>query len=202
MKKILFATTNLQKVIRLRKLTSTPLISLVDLGYEIPEPEEKGLDALDIAIVKARHYFRNLKEKMPVLTQDDILKMQVDPKDDPGNHIKAPVIDKYEEFNDINALEYYTDLAKKYKGVIPMYFEYGHAVCFTDGEESLRARKSKLVGRIVTEPHENETTKGYFLAAIMQVKVGKMWKYYSELTKEELVKVDSGIAQSLKKLLV
>lgn len=202
MRKILFATTNKQKVKRIGLLTKVKLISLSDLKYNIEEPEETGKDALNIAILKARHYYAGLKEKMPVLTQDDTLKLQVKPEDDPGNHIKEPVIKKYGEFTDENALKYYTELAKKYRGTIPMYFEYGHALCFSDGEESIRAKKSKLEGRLVTVPHENESTKGYFLSAIMQVKIRNKWKYYSELTPKELVIADSGISKSLKKLLI
>lgn len=201
MKKVLFATTNQQKIKRLGFLTDTKLVSLKELKYEIKEPEETGKDALDIAILKARYYYSCLKVKMPVLSQDDTLKLQVKSQDDPGNHIKEPVIKKYGEFNDKNAIKYYTDLAKKYGGFIPMYFEYGHAVCFSDGEESIHARKSRLQGRLVSEPHENESTKGYFLSAIMQVQIRGKWKYYSELTPRELIIADSGIAKSLSRLL-
>jgi len=202
MHNVLFATTNQQKVKRLRLLTPVSLGSLADLPYHIDEPQESGSDALDIAVIKARHYFRKLKGKVPVLTQDDTLKMEVNPEDDPGNHIKVPVIAAYGEFSDANALMYYTGLTKKYGGVVPMYFEYGHAICFSDGEEVVRARKSRLVGRIVTEPRENNTTKGYFLAAIMQVELDGKWKYYSELAPAELVRVDSGISESLRRILL
>jgi len=116
MKKILFATTNQQKFKRLSLLTQTKLVSLSDLKYQIKEPEEIGKDTLDIAILKARHYYSCLKEKMPVLTQDDTLKLQVKPKDDPGSHIKEPVIKKYGQFTDENAIEYYINLVKKYGG--------------------------------------------------------------------------------------
>ena len=200
--KVLFASTNKQKLKRLSLLTSTKLVSLASLSYSIPEAKEIGDDALAISIVKARHYWNGLKIKMPVLTQDDTLKMEVKDEDDPGNHIKAPVVEKYGEFTDDNALLYYTDMAKKYGGIIPMYFEYGHALCFEDnGELMLRAGSSKLTGRIVADPRENESTKGYFLSAIMQVKIKEKWKYYSELSPKELVTTDSGILESLKKLL-
>lgn len=202
MNKVLFATTNPQKVIRLRNLTKVKLMSLTDLPYEISEPEEEGSDALDIAILKARHYWGHLEDKMPVLTQDDTLKLEVNPEDDPGNHIKKPVIEKYGEFNDKNAITYYTELAKKYGGEIPIFFEYGHALCFSDGEETIIGRKSRLYGKLVTEPLENETTKGYFLSAIMQVQIGKEWKYYSELSPEELIIADSGISETLQKLFI
>jgi len=201
-KKILFATTNKQKAKILSLLTPVKLLSLADLPYSILEPEEIGNDALDISITKARHYWNFLKEKMPVLSQDDTLELEVDEKDNPGNHIKDPVVKKYGEFTDKNAIQYYTELAQKYGGTIPMYFKYGHTLCFEDkGEIMLKARTSKLVGRIVTKAKENESTNGYFLSAIMQVKIDNGWKYYSELTQDELVRVDSGIAGSLKELL-
>lgn len=201
MKKILFATTNKQKVRRLSFLTPVKLLSLSDLPYEIIAPKEVGEDALDIAILKARYYWKSLKEKIPVITQDDTLKLEVSPEDDPGNSIKEPVVKRYGEFNDTNAIKYYSDLSKKYGGTIPMYFEYGHAICLSDGEEMIKARKSKLAGQLVVEPHENETTKGYFLAALMQVKIDGKWKYYSELNEMELISCDSGIAESLAKIL-
>jgi len=201
-KQVLFATTNKQKVRRLGLLTPVKLISLAELPYQIPEPEETGKDALDISIAKARHYWSSLKDKIPVLTQDDTLKLQVNDEDNPGAHIKEPVVKKYGEFTDENAISYYTDMAKKYGGIIPIHFEYGHTLCFEDdGELMVCARNSKLVGRIVTEAEENDSTKGYFLSAIMQVKIDNSWKYYSELTPDELVKADFGIAESLKKLL-
>ena len=201
MDKVLFATTNQQKIKRLSFLTKVKLISLNDLEYKIVAPEEIGEDALNISIAKARYYFSCLKEKMSVLTQDDTIKLEVRPEDDPRNHIKEPVVKKYGEFTDQNAIEYYSDMAKKYGGSIPMYFEYGHALCFTDGEESVKARKSSLVCRLVAEPHENESTKGYFLSAIKQVEINNEWKYYSELNPSELMIVDSGIKESLEKLL-
>ena len=201
-KKILFATTNKKKVNRLRLLTPAKLLVLSDLNYSIPEPYEAGEDALIISITKARHYWLHLKEKMPVLCQDDTLKMQVKPEDDPGSHIKDPVIKKYGKFTDKNAIEYYTDMAQKYGGFISAYFEYGHALCYQDADEiMIKARTSRLNGRIVTQPRENESTQGYFLAAIFQVKIDDTWKYYSELTQEELIQVDTGIAKSLKRLL-
>jgi hypothetical protein len=201
MDKVLFATTNQQKIKRLSLLTKVKLISLDDLEYKIDAPEEVGEDALTISIAKARYYYSHLKEKMPVLTQDDTLKLEVRPEDDPKNHIKESVVKKYGEFTDQDALEYYTDMAKRYGGSIPMYFEYGHALCFDDGEESVKARKSSLVCRLVAEPHENESTKGYFLSAITQVEINNEWKYYSELNPGELIIIDFGIKDSLEKLL-
>ncbi len=201
MDRVLFATTNTQKVNRLRRLTRIQLYSLSDLPYKIEAPKEEGKDALDIAILKARYYWDKLKEKVPVLTQDDTLKMKVDPEDDPNTFIKQPVIDKYGTFTDAYAIEYYTNLAQKYGGEIPMYFEYGHALCSSDGEEIIIARKSRLYGKIVTEPKENDSTKGYFLSAIMKVKIDDKWKYYSELTDGELVQVDKSIEESLKRIL-
>lgn len=202
MKKFLFATTNQQKVKRLNFLTKIKFISLSDLKYKIKKLDEFGKDALDISILKARYYYSSIKEKMPVLTQDDTLRLQVKPEDSPGNHIKIPVIEKYGKFTDETAIKYYTSLAKKYGGTIPMYFEYGHALCFSDGEECIRARKSRLEGRLVDLPQKNKSTKGYFLSAIVQVKIKNGWKYYSELTPKDLITIDSGISESLKKLLI
>jgi len=201
-KKLLFATTNDRKIGRLKQLTDAHIISFSDLNYNIPEPDETGRDVLDISILKARHYWEHLDDKVPVLTQDDAIQLGVRPEDNPGTSIKKPVVDQYGEFSDKLALDYYTDLVLRYGGSVNMYFEYGHSVCFENkGEIMVKARRSRLPGRLVAEPRANETTKDYFLSAIMQVKVNNTWKYYSELTIREQIAADSGIKESLTLLL-
>lgn len=199
---ILIATTNKNKVDRIRRLITDQninFISLSDLDYKIEEPEENGKDGVENAIIKAKYYFEKLKIKMPVLTQDDTLFLSgVSDKDNPKKDIKLPVIKKYGQFNDDLAYKYYLDLVKKYnKEYLEMEFRYGHAIC---GENFLEGSSSVLPGRLYGQINITRTL-GYFLADLIKFNVDGIWKYNSDLNEEELVQQDSDIKRSINNLL-
>lgn len=200
---ILFATTNQNKVNRIKKLikdTNINFISLADLGYEIEEPEENGKDGIENSIIKAKHYFDKLKIKMPVLTQDDTLFLSgVLEEDNPKKDIKLPVIKKYGQFTDEFAYQYYSDLVKKYnKEYLYFEFRYGHAICYGD---FLEGSASILPGRLYAQINSTKTS-GYFIADMMKVDVNNNWEYYSNLSDEELIKQDKDIKRSINNLLI
>lgn len=199
---ILIATTNKNKVDRIKRLITDQninFISLSDLDYKIEEPEENGKDGVENAIIKAKYYFENLKIKMPVLSQDDTLFLSgVSDKDNPKKDIKLPVIKKYGQFNDDLAYKYYLDLVKKYnKEYLEMEFRYGHAIC---GENFLEGSSSVLPGRLYGQINITRTL-GYFLADLIKFNVDGIWKYNSDLNEEELVQQDSDIKRSINNLL-
>jgi len=145
---VLFATTNKNKVNRIKKLinkNNINLISLADLDYQIDEPEENGKDGVENAIIKAKYYFEKLKVKIPVLTQDDTLFLSgVSEEDNPKKDIKLPVVKKYGQFTDEFAYQYYSNLVRKYNPkYLYMEFKYGHAIC---GENFLEGSESSLPG--------------------------------------------------------
>lgn len=199
---ILFATTNQNKVNRIKKLfsdTDLDLSSLTNLDYKIDEPEETGKDGVENAIIKAKYYFEKLVVKVPVLTQDDTLFLsELSEEDNPKKDIKLPVIKKYGQFTDENAYNYYSDLIKKYgKEYLELEFRYGHAICsdgFVEGSSSV------LAGRLYTEVNSTRTP-GYFLSDMMKVNVGGVWKYYSDLSEDELVEQDKDIKRSINGLI-
>lgn len=200
---ILFATTNQNKVSRIKKLIKNSdlnLISLVDLDYKIEEPVENGKDGVENAIIKAEYYYQKLKVKIPVLTQDDTLFLSgVSEEDNPKKDIKLPVIKKYGQFNDEFAYQYYSDLIKKYNPeYLDMEFKYGHAVC---GENFLKGSESSLPCRLYSQINTSRTP-GYFLSDMMKVNIGGKWKYYSDLSEEELIEQDSDIKRSINDLLM
>jgi len=199
---ILIATTNKNKVDRIRRLITDQdinFISLSDLDYKIEEPEENGKNGVENAIIKAKYYFEKLKIKMPVLTQDDTLFLsRVSEEDNPKKDIKLPVIKKYGQFNDDLAYKYYLDLVKKYnKEYLEMEFRYGHAIC---GENFLKGSSSILPGRLYGQINTTRTL-GYFLADLIKFNVDGIWKYNSDLNEEELVQQDSDIKRSVNNLL-
>ncbi len=196
--RILIATTNHNKVKRIERLLEKEdieLTSLRDLDYEIKEPEETGEDGLENAIIKAKYYYDNLKEKMVVLAQDDTLFLfGVSEDENPQKDIKLPVIKKYGEFTEENAYDYYSSLVKKYnKEYLNLEFRYGHALC---GESFLKGGKSVLSGRLYHQVNSTRT-QGYFFSDMIKVKVGNKWKYYSELKENELIQQDQDIKRSI-----
>lgn len=199
---ILFASTNQNKVNRIKKLikdVNINFISLADLDYKIEEPEENGSDGVENAIIKARYYFDKLKIKIPVLTQDDTLFLfGVSEEDNPKKDIKLPIIKKYGQFTDDYAYQYYSNLIRKYdKEYLDFEFRYGHAICYGD---VLEGSSSILPGRLCAQINSTKTP-GYFISDMMKVNLGNNWEYYSNLSDEELVDQDKDIKRSVNFLL-
>lgn len=210
MKKIVIATTNKNKVKRIKDLFKDEkyeFLSLEDLNIkDLGDPEETASTPVGIAMEKAKYYVDRLPEGYIILTQDDTLSFEgVNEEDNPGLHIKKPVIDKYGAFSDNNAADYYTSLAKKYGGSIPVLFNYGHAVATksTDEREIVKVigSSSKVEMKLVDKVNKLETVPGYFLSACTEVKLNGKWIPFNDLTDQEKVKVDEDVYKSISNLL-
>lgn len=207
-KKLVLGTANVNKVDRIRKLlkdSSLEVVTLNDISSAIPEPEETALTCTSIAAQKALHYLDYVDDDSIVLTQDDTIVFEgVSEEDNPGVHIKKPVVDIYGEFTDENAIKYYTSLAKKYGGSIPMTFQYGHAIAYRRGDDrktiDIIASNSKLEVRLVDYAVNQEKVPGYFLAAIMQMRLDGEWHNYTELSDQQLIEGDADIKASITSL--
>ena len=198
--KILIATTNQNKVIRIKRLfKNIAFISLSDLDYKIEEPDENGKDGVENAIIKAKYYYDHLKEKLPVLAQDDTLFLdEVSEEDNPKKDIKLPIIKKFGKFSDDNAYQYYSNLVKKYeKEYLELEFRYGHAIC---SENFLEGSASKIPnGRLYAQVSSNKAP-GYFFNAMTKMNINGEWKYYSDLSEEDLINLDSDFKRSISSL--
>ena len=199
--KIIFATTNNNKINRLKNLlenTDIEILSLNNLPYKIKEPNEKGKTPSDIALNKALYYYEHLRDKIPVLTQDDTIQLyDINEFNQPMLSIKEPVIEKYGDFNDEFALKYYTKLASKYGGIIEMDFNYGFALVSENLQQTESAQlRCQLVNTIssIIQP-------GYFLSSIIKVHIHDKLIYYSELTNQEQRYADRDLARAVKALL-
>lgn len=209
MKRIIIATTNENKVERIKKLLKGldyEILSLKSIKNDIPEPEEKANSPEGIAIEKALHYVEYFPEDTLVLTQDDTIKLEgLKEEDDPKLSIKTPVRNKYGEFTDKLAAKYYSELAVKYGGTIPMTFNYGHAVAIKTKENrniiKVIGASSKLEVRLVDKIHKLETVPGYFLAALMEANVNGKWIPYNDLDDKTLVELDKDLYNSITYLL-
>lgn len=210
MKRIVIATTNENKVKRLRDLLKDLEYEIVSLkeysDLNIGEPSETEDTPVGIAIEKALYYAKYMPDNTLILTQDDTIEFEnINEEDSPGMHIKAPVIKKYGEFTDRNAAEYYKSLAEKYGGAIPMTFRYGHAIAIKSGDNrkitKVVGASSKLSVRLVDKIHKLEDVPGYFLAALMEANVDGKWVPYNDLDNKTLVKLDEDLYYSITKLL-
>ena len=210
MKKIVVATTNQNKVNRMKALLKNldyEIVSLSDVSIEkVDEPKEIGLTPTDIAIEKALHYLKYLPNDTIVLSQDDTLVMEgINEEDNPGMHIKKPVIERYGNFTDEFAAEYYKSLAEKYGGSIPIIFKYGHAIAIkTTGERTVTkvvSAESILKLKLVNKIYKLEITSGFFLAALLEAKVNGKWVHYNDLDENTLVELDSDLFKSICTLL-
>lgn len=209
MKKIVVATTNDNKVKRIKALlkdSEYEILSLKDIDIKIPEPNETALTPVGIAIEKALHYANFLPIDTIVLSQDDTIELEgVKEEDNPGVHIKGPVIRKYGKFTDELAAEYYRELAEKYGGVIPMTFKYGHAIAIKKDDErritKVVGASSRLEVRLVNKIYKLEMVPGYFLAALMEAKMDEKWIPYNDIDDKKLVELDKDLYYSITTLL-
>lgn len=208
--KLVIATTNKNKVNRIKEILKNTNFEVISIGEviekEIKEPEEIADNGVDNALTKAAYYVNYIPENTLVLAQDDTIELiGVDEEDEPKGHIKKPVIEKYGEFTDELAAEYYSNLASKYGGTIPMVFKYGHAVAIFTKEDRLRKKivsaESKLEVRLVNKIHKLDKSPGYFLAALMEAKINNKWVPYNDLEDEQLVELDIDLQNSIISLL-
>lgn len=210
MKKIIVATTNINKVERIKNLLKKQnyeILSLKEMRLEnIPEPEEKANTPVKIAVEKAMHYIDYVPEGTIILTQDDTIKLEgISEEDDPKLSIKGPVRKKYGEFTDELGAKYYTELAKKYGGSIPITFNYGHAIAIQKEKGrntiNIAGSSSKIQARLVDRIHKLETVPGYFLSAIIEVNKDGKWVPHNSLSEDELIKLDNDLYNSIMGLL-
>jgi leucyl-tRNA synthetase len=165
-KEILLLTTNQGKINHIKrclKNLNVKIKTLADLDYKIEEPNEVGNNVIEIAENKARYYYDNLKEKIPVLCTDHGMELfDIDESDNPKHQIKQRVLDKYGLLNDENITLYYSELAKKYGGSIKQQYQFG--LVFYDGE----IVKSELVtcDNLLVSKIQLPILKGYPLDSI------------------------------------
>lgn len=209
MRRIVIGTTNENKVKRLKRLLKDDdldIITLSELNIDVKDPEETALTCVSIAAEKAIHYVSHLPLETIILTQDDTMVFEgVALEDNPGVHIKEPVMKKYGKFDDETAVKYYIDLANKYGGTIPVTFHYGHAlaVILDDERHTLKivSGESKLESRLVNKVTKLEKSPGYFLSAIMEVKLDGEWISHNDLTEEQAKKIDIDLYNSITSLI-
>jgi len=186
---ILFATTNPGKIERLKRIMNEQNVkiwTLNDLDYEIVEPEETGNNVVENAEIKARYYWEKIKVKMPVLSEDiGTYFRNAEPQDNPYKDIKKPVVEMYGSYNQENMIKYYSDLAKKYGGVLDQVWEYGMSVY--DGKNSYKIKAVADNVRLVQTP-KYPSYDGFHFSCLCQHEIAGEWKYSSEISKLDLQK--------------
>jgi inosine/xanthosine triphosphate pyrophosphatase family protein len=184
--KILFASTNADKLKRFKVMCEglpIQIISLHDLGYEIPEPDETGSNERENALIKSRYYYNSLTEKMIVVSQDDGMNLiGVDDVDNPGDHLKRKAAQMYGDSSDENLHKFLSYLTAKYE-TIEAKLVWSFAVY--DGSISRGFEyfwEGNLVNSVSTVLHTNAPIESH-----LQVKVGDKEVFASELTEADFL---------------
>jgi inosine/xanthosine triphosphate pyrophosphatase family protein len=118
---LIFATTNQPKVSRLSMMLSEPkriIWSLKHLDYiQFETPDETGKTELENAIVKATYYKAAIKTPFTVLCQDDGIYTPTLPLHlQAGKDIKATIAQNMGEYNRLNTIKYWANIANKFEG--------------------------------------------------------------------------------------
>ena len=184
--KILIGTTNESKVNRFKELLSghnCEFFTLKDLNIT-DEPEEKGQDPKENAIIKAKFYGSFFDK---VICNDSGLYFEELPFDDPrqpGLNVRTPC---GKRLDDNEMIEYYSGLIRSLGGKVSAYYLDGFAV-FNNGEifSYMDEVHAKTMSFFMTDKSNNDWTPGWPLDSMsISKKTGKLFtdkenKYYED----------------------
>ena len=198
--KILYGTTNkgkLQAMEKGIKGLGVELISLNDLGCELPLINECGKTPLENAEIKAKAYYEAFH--MPVFSCDSGLYFdELEDEEQPGIHVRR-VKDK--ELNDDEMILYYSSLAKQHGGKITG--RYRNAIYFILDEEHHYSSMDMSIATepfvLVTEPHPKRVD-GFPLDSL-SIDIVSGEYYYDLQVKDVSTSVDDGVREFFSKIL-
>jgi guanylate kinase len=182
---VFFASTNSGKIADFKnalKNENIQILTLNDLDYEIPEPLENGANNLENAEIKARHYWQNLKVKMPVIAQDNAKFLDgVAETDQPGKDIKGIVKTKFGNSEPETMVQFYQELANKYGGLVRTVENLG--ICLFDGQNICKeiVEFEAFLGSTAF----GEIQPDYPMSVLSKVKINGEMKFWQELTSKE-----------------
>jgi Ham1 family len=204
---ILFASTNEDKLRRLRLITSNfsnlQFISLKEVGLSnLQEPEETGQNELENAQIKAQYYFDNLKnnQKMPVLAQDDgIYTPDIDDDYKAGKNIKATVKRHMGNNTQVDIHNYWRMLANKYPST-PMNCLWAFALI--NGEQKLSS--TAIIPGVLDASRQlgnDQTNTGSPISSLFLVDINNDKKFTSDLTNADYQILSDKYCGELEKML-
>lgn len=175
---VLFATNNPAKIkIYANRLEEKGinLKTLLDLNVN-DVVEENGKNSIENAIIKAKGYYE--LTKLPTIGMDNCLYIEdIDEADQPGTHVRRV---HGKRLSDIEMIEYYTGLVKKYGRNLKAKWVYGMAIY--DGKDTKTFTWSKGDFYFVEKPSQI-LNEGYPLDSISVLP--NTGKYFVDLTREE-----------------
>lgn len=198
--RILYGTGNAAKFAAMSRRLDTlgiELVSLRDMGQEIPKIEEDGHTPLENARKKALGYWNAFH--IPVFSCDSGLYFENVPEEDqPGIHVRT-IRGKY--LTDEEMVAHYRGLAAKYGR---LKARYRNAICFVrDGEhvyEAMDASMESVPFYMVEEPHSRQNP-GFPLDSLsVDIRTGK---YFYDMQPEELddLAVEDGFLEFFRRVL-
>ena len=198
---IFFASTNSGKIADFKnalKNENIQILTLNDLDYEIPEPLENGANNLENAEIKARHYWQNLKVKIPVIAQDNAKFLEnVEDSDQPGKDIKGIVKTKFGNSEPETIVKFYQELATKYGGLVRTVENL--AICLFDGQNI--CNETVEIETFLGSTTFGEIQPDYPMSILSKVKVGEEFKFWQALTEAEKAERLQPLTNSYQKLI-
>lgn len=187
--KFLYGTTNKAKIAFMQdklKGLEIEIVSLEDLGVNIPYVEENGSSPLENATLKAKVYYEYYQ--MPVFSCDSGLYFEnLPPELSPEVHVRNV---NGIRLTDDEMIEYYGNLAKEYGEIIAYY---KNAICLIINENNIYSDDSELLHsdkfKIVDIPHKDRI-KGFPLDCLSK-RVDTNEYFYDSLD-NELVTNENG----------
>lgn len=176
---IVYGTTNVAKIEWMKSMTENldiDIISIGDLGTDLPDIDEDGKDPLENAIKKAKTYYDIIKR--PVLSADSGLYfIEVSDEDQPGTMIRRV---GGKSLSDNGMVEYYCSLAKKYGGKLTA--QYRNALALVVDSDTMYTCYDDSVASeqyyIVSQPHSGR--RAGFPLDCMSVEI-ESGEYYNDL---------------------
>jgi len=198
---VFFAGTNAGKIADFKQALQNAkieVLTLQDLDYEITEPAENGQNNLQNAQIKAEYYWQNLREKMPVIAQDNAKFLEgVDESDQPKEDIKGIVEAKFGNSEPKTMVKFYQEIATKYGGRIRAVENI--AICLFDGQNI--SNEVVEIETFLTDKYTGNIDPFYPISALSQVKIDKEFKFWQELTAEEKAEYLQPLTNKYQKLI-
>ena len=203
--KILFASTNMNKIQRFKDLTqelNLEVFSLTDLGLDkLPEPEENGESEIENATIKAKHYWQHLVQKMPVISQDDGVYNSGLPKEyQAGKDIKATVAKFIGQSDRKSIFLYWKMLAEKFNNP-SITFRWSFAIYDGSKTDSTNCNVDGVLMAIPAKNYQEFIDSGAPISPLMQMDLGSQKIYFSNLNKVDYKELAHQNCSSLLELL-
>jgi HAD superfamily hydrolase (TIGR01509 family) len=188
--KVVFASTNIDKIERFKKITTglnLEILTLKDVNLDlIQESIESGINEMDNANIKAQYYWSKLSYKYPVIAQDDGVYLDtIDQEYCPGKNVKKTVEKHMGEIKSQQTIfDYWKMIVEKFKNP---EIKYNWSFSFFDGQK-LENAQLFVNGNLSYNDNTNYQKyidNGAPLSPLTMVKVSDEFKCFADFSSSD-----------------